>query len=115
MKTPIRNYTNQVTVAGIKVDYKTTKLSFAVIKKNGKVREQENSHLFGKWDDLPELPLYLYPSKLKHDIYGLEDGHGRNSAMYTHLLSTLEQYSLNDDELNNLADFIKIGRASCRE
>lgn len=26
--------------------------------------------------------------------------------MYTHLLSTLEQYSLDDDELNNLADFI---------
>lgn len=106
MKTPIRNYTDKLTVAGIKVDYKTTNRSFAVIKKNGKVREQENSHLFGKWDDLPELPLYLYPSKLKHDIYGLEDGHGRNSAMYTHLLSTLEQYSLNDDELNNLADFI---------
>src|SRR5699024_2083834 len=54
----------------------------------------------------PELPMLLYPSKLKHDIYGLKDGEGRNSAIYNHLLSTLEQYSMDDSTLNNLGEFI---------
>ena len=106
MKTPIRNYTDKLTVSGAKVDYKTTKKAFAVIKKNGKLRQTENEHLMNAWDELPELPLLLYPSKLKHDIYGLKDGEGRNSAIYSHLLSTLEQYNLDDETLNNLADFI---------
>ena len=106
ISTPIRNYTNKLTVAGVKVDYKTGTRQYAIVKQNGQMRDMDNDHYLNNLDELPELPLYLYPSKLKHDIYGLEDGHGRNSAMYTHLLSTLEQYSLNDDELNNLADFI---------
>lgn len=106
ISTPIRNYTNKLTVAGVKVDYKTGTRQYAIVKQNGQMRDMDNDHYLDDLDDLPELPLYLYPSKLKHDIYGLEDGHGRNSAMYTHLLSTLEQYSLDDDELNNLADFI---------
>lgn len=106
MKTPIRNYTNKLTIAGVKVDYKTGTRQYAIVKQDGQMRDMDNDNYLDNLDDLPELPLYLYPSKLKHDIYGLEDGHGRNSAMYTHLLSTLEQYSLNDDDLNNLADFI---------
>lgn len=106
INTPIRNYTNKLTVAGVKVDYKTGTRQYAIVKQNGQMRDMDNDDYLQRLEDLPELPILLYPSKLKHDIYGLEDGHGRNSAMYTHLLSTLEQYSLNDDELNNLADFI---------
>lgn len=106
MKTPIRNYTNKLTVSGVKVDYKTNNRAFAIIKQQGKIREMENDHLLGKWDELPELPMLLYPSKLKHDIYGLKDGEGRNSAIYNHLLSTLEQYSMDDSTLNNLGEFI---------
>src|SRR5690625_3056309 len=106
INTPVRNYTNKLTVAGVKVDYKTGTRQYAIVKQDGQMRQMDNDQYLNNLDDLPELPLLLYPSKLKHDIYGLEDGHGRNSAMYTHLLSTLEQYSLNDDELNNLADFI---------
>lgn len=106
IKTPIRNYTNKLTISGAKVDYKTSTKQFAIIKQNGNLRDMENDHLLNDWDELPELPLLLYPSKLKHDIYGLKDGEGRNSAMYVHLLSTLEQYSLDDSQTNNLADFI---------
>ena len=106
IKTPIRNYTNKLTVSGAKVDYKTSTRQFAIIKQRGKLRKMENDHLLNNWDELPELPLLLYPSKLKHDIYGLKDGEGRNSAMYSHLLSTLEQYNLDDQTLINLADFI---------
>lgn len=106
MKTPIRNYTNKLTVGGVKVDYKTTRKAFAIIKQNGKLRPTENGHLMNQWDELPKLPLLLYPSKLKHDIYGLKEGEGRNSAIYSHLLSTIEQYSLDDETLNRLANFI---------
>lgn len=106
MKTPIRNYTKKLTVCGVKVDYKTSARAFAVIKQNGKLREMENEYLLNNLDDLPELPLFLYPSKLKHDIYGLKEGEGRNSAIYIHLLSTLEQYNMDDATLNNVANFI---------
>lgn len=106
MKTPIRNYTKKLTVCGVKVDYKTSARAFAIIKQNGKLREIENEYLLNNLDDLPELPLFLYPSKLKHDIYGLKEGEGRNSAIYIHLLSTLEQYNMDDATLNNVANFI---------
>lgn len=106
INTPIRNYTNKLTVSGAKVDYKTSTRQYAIVKQNGQMREMENEHYLTDLDDLPELPLLLYPSKLKHDIYQLKDGHGRNSSMYTHLLSTLEQYTLNHETLNNLAEFI---------
>src|SRR5690625_3709996 len=106
IKTPIRNYTNKLVVAGVKVDFKTGPRAQATIKQSGQMRAMENEELLHRWEDLPDLPLLLYPSKLSHDIYGLDDGDGRNSAMYTHLLSTLEQYQLNDSELNNLAKFI---------
>lgn len=106
IKTPFRNYTKKLTVSGAKVDYKTGTKSHAIIKQNGKLRPMDNGHYLDNINDLPELPLLLYPSKLKHDLYGLDDGDGRNSAMYAHLLSTLEQYQLDDQTLNNLADFI---------
>jgi len=106
INTPIRNYTNKLTVSGAKVDYKTGTRQYAIVKQDGLMRDMENEHLLDKLDELPELPLLLYPSKLKHDIYDLKDGEGRNSSMYSHLLSTLEQYSLDDETLNNLAKFI---------
>lgn len=106
IKTPIRNYTNKLVVAGVKVDFKTGTRSQATIKQSGQLRHMDNEELLHKWDELPELPILLYPSKLRHDIYGLDDGDGRNSTMYSHLLSTLEQYQLDDETLNNLANFI---------
>ncbi|NMA74436.1 MAG: DNA primase [Bacteroidales bacterium] len=106
IKTPFRNYTDKLTVSGAKVDYKTGTNSQATIKKGGKLRRMDNEHYLEDINSLPELPLLLHPSKLKHDLYGLDDGDGRNSAMYTHLLSTLEQYQLDDQTLYNLAKFI---------
>ena len=106
IRTPFRNYTNKLTVSGAKADYKTGIRSQATIKQNGEIREMDNGHLLDNIEDLPELPLLLFPSKLKHDIYNLDDGEGRNSVLYIHLLSTLEQYEMNDETLNNLASFI---------
>lgn len=110
MTTPIRNYTDKTTVAGLKVDYKTGTKSQATIKQNGKLRPMQNDHYFyNNLQDLPELPLLLYPSKLKHDLLGLKEGQGRNSALYSHLLTTLEQYGtdlIDNETLNVLATFI---------
>lgn len=103
---PIKNYTKKTTVAGIKVDYKTGTKSQATIKQNGKLRPMENKQYLDDIDSLPELPLLLYPSKLKHDLLNLNDGDGRNSALYTHLLTTLEQYNVDNETLNILATFI---------
>lgn len=106
IKTPIRNYTRKLVLAGIKVDFKTGTRSQATIKQSGQMRHMDNEDLLYKWEELPELPILLYPSKLSHDIYGIDDGDGRNSSMYSHLLSTIEQYQLDDQTLNNLARFI---------
>lgn len=106
IKTPFRNYTDKLTISGVKVDYKTGNKAHATIKQNGEFRAMENEHYLDNISDLPELPLLLYPSKLKHDIYNMDDGEGRNSALYSHLLSSLEQYEMDDETLNNLASFI---------
>ncbi len=106
INTPIRNYTNKLTVSGVKVDYKTSTRQYAIVKQNGTMRDMEHENYLDNPDNLPELPLLLYPSKLKHDIYKLDDGQGRNSALYSHLLTSIEQYSLDDETLNNLANFV---------
>lgn len=106
IRTPFRNYTDKLTVSGAKVDYKTGPRAQAIIKQDGELRPMDNEHLLDNLDDLPDLPLLLYPSKLKHDIYNMDDGEGRNSALYTHILSSLEQYEMDDETLNNLASFI---------
>lgn len=107
--TPIKNYTSKTTIAGIKVDYKTGTRSQATIKQNGKMRPMENAHYLDDVSTLPELPLLLYPSKLKHDLLNLKEGQGRNSSIYSHLLTTLEQYGtdlIDNETLQILATFI---------
>lgn len=107
--TPIKNYTDKTTVAGIKVDYKTGTKSHATIKQNGKMRPMQNAQYLEDVSTLPELPLLLYPSKLKHDLLDLKDGQGRNSAMYSHLLTTIEQYGneiIDNETIQVLATFI---------
>lgn len=109
MSTPIKNHTDKTTVAGIKVDYKTGTRSQATIKQNGKLRPMENAHYLDDVSTLPELPLLLYPSKLKHDLLSIKEGQGRNSAIYSHLLTTLEQYGtdlIDNETLQVLATFI---------
>lgn len=109
MTTPIKNYTDKTTVAGLKVDYKTGTRSQATIKQNGKLRPMENAHYLENVSTLPELPLLLYPSKLKHNLLGIKEGQGRNSAIYSHLLTTLEQYGtdmIDNETLQVLATFI---------
>lgn len=106
INTPIRNYTGKTLVAGIKADFKTGTKAQATIKQNGKLRPMKNKEYLEDISTLPDLPLLLFPLKLKHDLLGMKDGQGRNSAMYSQLLTTLEQYSVDNETLATLATFI---------
>lgn len=99
----IKNWTKKLTVSGVQVDYKTGPKSMAVIKQNGKLRKMENEHFLSNFDSLPELPFLLKPSKLSNSLYGLREGDGRNSALFSHLLTTKEMYG---EPIEELAEFI---------
>lgn len=103
----IKNWVGKLTNSGMTVDYKTGSKSLGVIKQNNKMRKMENGLLLGKWEELPMLPLELYPSKLSQSLLGLKEGQGRNSFLYTHLLSVREMYQdIKEEQLRDLADLI---------
>jgi putative DNA primase/helicase len=102
----IKNWSQKLTVAGIPVDYKTGSKSMAVIKQNGKLRKMQNDHYFSDWNALPTLPIYLYPLRLKESLLGLVEGQGRNTSLFTHLLTAKEMYQMDDASTKELATFI---------
>ncbi|MEC5422381.1 phage/plasmid primase, P4 family [Virgibacillus sp. C22-A2] len=103
----IKNWTGKLTNSGVQVDYKTGSKSMATIKQNNKLRPMENNLLLGQWEQLPMLPIELYPSKLKESLMGLKEGQGRNSLLYTHLLAIREMYpDVTTEQLTDLAEFI---------
>jgi len=103
-----KNWNGKLTNCGITVDYKTTSKQQWVLKQDNKMRPMENSNLLGEWESLPMLPIELYPSKLKESLLNLKDGQGRNSLLFTHLLSIREMYAeLTEKELTDLASFIE--------
>ena len=104
----IKNWVGRVTNSGVEVDYKTGSKSLGIVKQNNKLRPMENGLLLGKWEQLPPLPIELYPNKLKQSLLGLKEGQGRNSLLYTHLLSIREMYEgITTEQLTNLAAFIE--------
>lgn len=84
----IKNGADKITVGGFQVDYKTGKNSYAIVKHRGKERKR-NKDLTLK--DLPPLPVEMYPLSKAKNITGLEDGDGRNSALFYHLRLIVEQ------------------------
>lgn len=103
----IKNWVKKLTNSGILVDYKHTTKQPIVVKQNGKMRKMDNRKYLGNFDQLPELPFELFPNKLKDELVDLGDGQGRNSQLYTHLLTTREMYNRwSDDEIISLGRFI---------
>ena len=103
-KHSISNQTNIVTAGAMAVDYKTgdkNKKAMATIKRNGLMREIIKN-------EISDLPVYLYPvSKTKTPLSSLQEGEGRNSALYKHLLNVFEQVpDIKDEDLQNIANFI---------
>ena len=102
----IKNWTNQKTVYGFNVDYKTGTKSQGVIKLKGLIRKTNKPVNTLKFTELPLLPMELYPlPKSKNNtLLCLADGDGRNDNLYKHLLCVKE--SRYGADLTDVADFI---------
>lgn len=90
-----------ISVLGFQCDYLTGKNAYAVIKLDGKTRKMNKELTF---DNLPELPLPLYPLyKAKDNLTGMLNGDGRNNNLYKHLLLVKETYpEININEVANI-------------
>ena len=84
----IKNGADKITIGGFQVDYKTGTKAYGIVKIKGKLREC-NQELTLK--DLPELPLEMYPLPKAKILSGLEEGDGRNNALFYHLRLIREQ------------------------
>ena len=102
----INNATNARTYIGLQADYKTgfnNKKSLVTVKQNGIMREVLNDTPI---DKLPELPVALYPIYSKNtNMYGLDDGDGRNSEIYSHI-RMLKDNKVEDTDIGKFANFI---------
>ena len=105
-KLKLKNWTGQMTISGVKVDYKTGAKSQGVIKIKGVTRKTNKPIDELKFTELPHLPVELYPlPKSKNNILlGLGDGDGRNDNLYKHLLCVKEDRHALD--LKYIANFI---------
>ena len=100
----VKNWTAQMTMLGVKVDYKTGSTSQGVIKLDGKLRKTNEPVEELNLTKLRELPVELYPlPKSKgNNLLCLADGDGRNDNLYKHLLCVKEsKVALSLDEVAN--------------
>lgn len=100
----VKNWTAQMTMLGVKVDYKTGATSQGVIKLDGKLRKTSEPVEELNLTKLTELPVELYPlPKSKgNNLLCLADGDGRNDNLYKHLLCVKEsKVALSLDEVAN--------------
>lgn len=95
--------TAHITNVGCMVDYKTGNKATVTIKRNGVMRKINGT--FEMWNDLPLLPVELFPHKLKTVLSDLGEG-GRNTALFTHLLAVREMYEVDADTLTRIATFV---------
>lgn len=102
----INNATNARTYIGLQADYKTgfnNKKSLVTVKQNGIMREVLNDTPI---DNLPELPVALYPIYSKStNMYEMDDGDGRNSEIYSHI-RMLKDNKVEDSDIGKFANFI---------
>jgi len=97
----IKNGADKITVGGFQADFKTGTHAYTIVKFHGQVREgSENLTL----KDLPDLPLICYPLPKAKNISGLDDGDGRNNAIFYHLRVIREQ--MKDVDLSAVAKII---------
>jgi len=100
------NSINIMTYCGLNVDYKTgygKKKASAKVKVNGVLRAVLNDIPI---DNLAILPMALYPmAGVKYNLYHLDDGDGRNQAIYKHI-KILQDYGVPEKNIIELADFI---------
>ena len=105
----IRATNDTLTNCGALVDYKTGNRTMGTIKIDGKMRDYTEPFI-KDLDELPELPVLLYPHKYSNSqdrkLTGLSDGDGRNSALVTHMWAVRERYKFNQQVVEDILNFI---------
>ena len=117
----IKSGADKITVGGFQCDYKTGTKSYVIVKYKGVLRKSNKKI---NLDNLPVLPVLMYPLIKAKNISGLGDGDGRNNALFYHLRLLNEQEkdmiepgrfinnilfneSLNETEYNNILESVK--------
>ncbi len=96
--------TGKKLACGLTADIKIgSKNSYSVLKFNGQER-------FIEWDieegkEYQEVPKWLLPIDTKTDLFNLAEGDGRNTALYTYIL-TLSRYGFSKDESKQCLELI---------
>lgn len=97
----IKNGADKITLGGFQVDYKTGNKSYAIVKHKGFERERSGELSL---KNLATLPIEMYPLPKAKNISGLDEGDGRNNALFYHLRLIREQKR--DLDINTLSTFI---------
>ncbi len=98
------NKTHTKLACGITADIKLgCKTSYAVLKFDGKNREV----VYDKFDDeeYQEIPKILYPVKSNQEFVNMENGDGRNQALFNYIL-TLQSNNFNKEEIKTTITII---------
>lgn len=96
--------TGKKLACGLTADIKVgSKNSYSVLKYKGKER-------FIEWDieegkEYQQVPKWLMPVETKEDLFNLEEGQGRNSALYKYIL-TLNRYGFTKEESRKTLELI---------
>ena len=93
--------TDSKLVLGLSADIKVGKVnSYAVLKLDGKKRK-----VIRDFDDYDELPFWLNPIKTNIEFFDLDDGDGRNSALFAYILP-LQAGGYNVNEIKEICHLI---------
>lgn len=98
-----KNATGAKLALGIEADIKLgSRNSYQVLKNNGEERFLiwETPH-----DEIRQLPKYLLPVNSKIDFFNLEEGDGRNQALFDYIL-TLQSNDFSKDEVRETINLI---------
>lgn len=93
--------TDSKLVLGLSADIKVGKVnSYAVLKLDGKKRK-----VIRDFEDYDELPFWLNPIKTNIEFFDLDDGDGRNSALFAYILP-LQAGGYNVNEIKEICHLI---------
>lgn len=98
---PLTNSTHSSTPITLTVDVRSWgKMSMACVKRNGEWRD------WLQWDDVPdELPSWLKPIKYPKELLGMQDGDGRDSALFSYIIPLINN-QLSKEEIRTTFNII---------
>jgi len=100
---PMKNSIKTKCAIGLHYDVRSWgKLSYTVVKRDGKWREWIKTV---PADEIQELPVWLKPLSSKYRFKDMEDGDGRNQALYEYIL-TMQSKGYNREQIRKTIKLI---------